>query len=88
MSNGFGAVRPEAEFRRKVGSHCELVAGITSDVRRKLSPFKEIGEKGFEDGDLGHRSHADEEMGYFRHVVYKLLDSFQREDVFALVDRF
>jgi hypothetical protein len=46
------------------------------------------GEKGFELGDLGHQSDADEEVGYFRHVIYKLLDSFKREDAFPFVDRF
>src|SRR6266436_2040398 len=88
MSNCFGAVRPEAEFRRKVVCHCKLVGGITSEVRRRLSPFKESGEKRLEDFDHGHRSDGDEEPGYFRHVVYELLDSFQREDAFALVDWF
>ncbi len=88
VSNGFGVVRSEAEFRRKVACHCELVVCLPNGMRRRLSPFKEVGEKGFEVGDLGHRSDADEQARYFRHVIYKLLDSFKRKDAFAFADRF
>jgi hypothetical protein len=38
-------------------------------------------------GAWTHGLDADEKVRDFRHVIYKLLDSFEREDIFAFIDR-
>jgi len=55
MRNGFGAMRPEAEFRGKAACHPELIACVPKDVGGRFYPVEQFGEKCRKVG--GHKVH-------------------------------